>query len=118
MNKLRKCSIVIDGKKVARIGNDQTILVPVIPGSYSIHARIDCLNSNKIQFEISSGQILKFLIDNRRISSWKHWATLILLCLCLAVGATFGTLGAVIGGGIGGAIYSFTIGKIYIQEQH
>jgi len=118
MNKLRKCSIIIDGKKIARIGNSQTILVPIYPGSHSIHARIDCFNTNKIQFEILAGQTLKFLINNRRIPLWKHWAIIILFCLCLAIGATFGALGAAIGVGIGGVIYSLTVGKMYIQEQH
>ena len=114
---IRRYSIIVDGHKVTSIRYGQTISIPIEPGQHSIHAEIDWFKSNKLQFEISANQTLKILIVNRPVTSLKYWAALIFFCLCIALGAIFGAFGIGIIGGIGGTLYSITVGNPYIRTE-
>jgi len=116
-NKLRRYSIILDNKKAVSIKNNKTILLFVDPGRHSLYARIDLLGSNKIQFEITPGQTLKFLIGDRKIPSWQYAIFYIFIgCYVLAVNL-FGNIGILITGPIVAAvIYGLTMGRPYIQQ--
>ncbi|HAM51845.1 MAG TPA: hypothetical protein DCP92_14600, partial [Nitrospiraceae bacterium] len=114
--RFRRFSIFLDGKKKALIGYNETISLSVPPGHHSFYAKLDWVKSNEIHFEISETQSLDFRLSGRSLPPWKYWLMLILFGLCIAVGATFGPLGAGIGGAAGGFFYSRT-NRPYLQEE-
>jgi hypothetical protein len=115
-NKFRGYSVIVDDNKVASIKNNKTISLSVDPGRHSLHARIDLFKSNKIQFEIAPDQTLKFLIGDRKISSWQYVAFFIFMWFCVLLGFIVGIVGIIIVVPVAGVIYGLTLGKPNIQQ--
>ena len=59
-DRIRDYHVVLDGKKVARIGNGESIEIPVEPGKHELYMKIDWCRSNKIEFEAQDGQENEF----------------------------------------------------------
>jgi hypothetical protein len=112
-----RVSLFLDGKKKALIGYNKTISLSLPSGRHSLYAKTSWIKSNELQFEITENQSRHLTVSNRTMPFWKYWLMLILSSICLVVGATFGPLGAGLGGGIGGLLYSRTIRRLHLQEE-
>lgn len=59
-DRIRAYHVVLDGKKVMKIGNGESVEITVRPGNHELFMKIDWCRSNKISFPISEGQIKTF----------------------------------------------------------
>ena len=59
-DRLRAYHVVLDGKKVMKIGNGESVEISVQPGNHELFIKIDWYCSNKINFTISEGQTKLF----------------------------------------------------------
>ena len=59
-DKIRGYHLVLDGKKVKKIGNGEAVDLLVQPGDHELFLKIDWCRSNKIVFSISEGQTKTF----------------------------------------------------------
>lgn len=59
-DRLRPYLILIDNCKVAKIGDGECLEIPLSPGNHEIYLKLDWGRSNKINFEMVSGEILYF----------------------------------------------------------
>ena len=59
-DKIRAYHLILDGKKIKKIGNGETVDLVVQPGNHELFLKIDWCRSNKIAFSISEGQTKTF----------------------------------------------------------
>ena len=60
VDRIRAYHVVIDGKKIEKISNGESLEIPVQPGSHELFLKIDWCRSNKIQFSISEEETKVF----------------------------------------------------------
>ena len=59
-DRIRAYHVVLDGKKVVKIGNGESVEFEAEPGTHELFLKIDWCRSNKITFSISEGQTKTF----------------------------------------------------------
>ncbi len=59
-DRLRAYHIVLDGEKVMKISNGESVEISVQPGRHELFLKIDWCRSNKIDFVISEGETKVF----------------------------------------------------------
>jgi hypothetical protein len=67
MNRLRRYDLLLDGKTVGKIKNDEIIELDISEGRHTLKGSIDWCTSNELDFNVSEGEI-KYL----KISGFKH----------------------------------------------
>jgi hypothetical protein len=68
-NKIRQIGIVINGKKAGEIGHDETKVLELPPGKYSIEATIDWCGSNTLEFDLKPGDHRVLFLSGRSLPS-------------------------------------------------
>lgn len=64
LNRVRKINIILDGKKIGTVANNQTQEFNVGPGTHALKASIDWCGSNTLNFTIAEDTALKFNLDS------------------------------------------------------
>lgn len=59
-DRLRDYVVVVDGKEVARLGNDSEVTVEVDPGHHALCMKIDWCCSPQVEFSIAEGELRHF----------------------------------------------------------
>jgi len=63
-DRMRAYKIVLDGKVVGEIKNDQEIPLDTLTGVHQLYLKIDWCTSNKIDFNIKDGETINFECGN------------------------------------------------------
>lgn len=59
MDRAREYTVFVDGQQKAKIGNDDTVQIGVMPGSHTVQMRIDWCRSPEVPFTIEHGGIAR-----------------------------------------------------------
>jgi hypothetical protein len=70
MNKLRRYELLLDGKTVGKIKNDEIMELDISEGKHALKGRIDWCTSNEFDFDVSEGEIKYLKIGGFKHSRW------------------------------------------------
>jgi hypothetical protein len=106
--------LLLDGIKLGGIKDSKTEIFPIEPGMHSIQCKIDWIKSNLLHIETRPGETIKLSIERESTSSLRHWASLVLMGLCVGIGLTLRPLGFLLIG-LGWGIYTALKYKVGIR---
>src|SRR5579883_1440742 len=72
-DRLRNYAVVVDGKKIGKIGNGETKSFPIAAGEHMLKLKIAWCGSNTVRFDAAESQTVKFLCA----SSLRGWRLLL-----------------------------------------
>lgn len=69
-DRLRAYKVVIDGEAVGAVRARKSVTIPVAPGKHSLEIRIDWCGSERIDFEVRSGEHVLFECGSN-LTGWR-----------------------------------------------
>ncbi|QGX08797.1 hypothetical protein EEW87_17485 (plasmid) [Janibacter melonis] len=63
-NRLRKFSILINGREVGKVSRGETVEFEIPPGQFDIQAKIDWTGSDLIKGDADDGEVRSFTVSN------------------------------------------------------
>jgi membrane protease YdiL (CAAX protease family) len=69
-DKLQTYTVLIDGKEAARIHDDESISVSVLPGDHTVHMKMDWCACGPVAFNVQAGEEIRFACGNH-LGGWR-----------------------------------------------
>ena len=83
INRLRKYRLIVDGKEIGTIENEQKKIFNISPGQHSIIAKIDWCSCKKHTFTVNDNETKTFRIEGFKNAKWLPPLTLGLVIITL-----------------------------------
>ncbi len=75
--KWRAYSVLVDGKKVEKIKNDETLHLKIPPGKHTIQIKIDFIKTNLFEINLKPKQKIFLTIDREYLPKWKYFLNIL-----------------------------------------
>ena len=113
----RSYSIYLDGEKIQKIKNGETLKINSEPGSHQIGIKLDFIKSELFKINIGDGE-MKCVEITLPPANWKSKISLTTIGVFAGLGGMlFGAIGGGLGAGIGAAIFGSLTGKPQLNEK-